>query len=221
VSYTWDFTPVWRHIDTLLQGMAGTASLTGAALLMALPLGLLIAIMRMSPVRWTSAIAVAYIDFFRASPAMVLLVWFYFAFPILAGVNINAFGAALLGIGLQSSSYMAEVFRGGMQAIPRGQWEAASAIGLSKAGAIRYVILPQAIRHMVPVFLIRFAELIKATTLAAAIAYGETVYRANELAARTYRPLEVFTVTAILFFIMIFGLNYASQLIQRRLLGKN
>ena len=221
MSYTWDFTPVWRHIDTLLQGMAGTASLTGAALLMALPLGLLIAIMRMSPVRWTSAIAVAYIDFFRASPAMVLLVWFYFAFPILAGVNINAFGAALLGIGLQSSSYMAEVFRGGMQAIPRGQWEAASAIGLSKAGAIRYVILPQAIRHMVPVFLIRFAELIKATTLAAAIAYGETVYRANELAARTYRPLEVFTVTAILFFIMIFGLNYASQLIQRRLLGKN
>jgi len=116
---------------------------------------------------------------------------------------------------------MAEVFRGGMQAIPRGQWEAASAIGLSKAGAIRYVVLPQAIRHMVPVFLIRFAELIKATTLAAAIAYGETVYRANELAARTYRPLEVFTVTAILFFIMIFSLNYASQLIQRRLLGKN
>jgi len=218
VSYSWDFSVVWRHIDVLLAGMAGTTALTAAALAMALPLGLLLAAMRMSPMRVLNVIAVAYIDFFRAAPALVLIVWFYFAFPILAGINLNAFGAALLAIGLQSSAYMAEVFRGGMQAIGRGQWEAASAIGLSKAGAMRYVILPQAVRHMVPVFLIRFAELIKATTLAAGIAYGETVYRANELASQVYRPLEVFTVTALLFFILIFGINYVSDQIQKRLL---
>lgn len=218
MSYSWDFSVVWRHIDVLLAGMAGTTALTAAALAMALPLGLLLAAMRMSPMRVLNVIAVAYIDFFRAAPALVLIVWFYFAFPILAGINLNAFGAALLAIGLQSSAYMAEVFRGGMQAIGRGQWEAASAIGLSKAGAMRYVILPQAVRHMVPVFLIRFAELIKATTLAAGIAYGETVYRANELASQVYRPLEVFTVTALLFFILIFGINYVSDQIQKRLL---
>lgn len=219
MGYSWDFSIVVRNIDVLLEGIKGTALLTAAGLAMALPVGLLLAIMRMSPVRALNLIAVAYIDFFRAAPALVLIVWFYFAFPILAGVNLNAFGAALLAIGLQSSAYMAEVFRGGMQAIGRGQWEAASAIGLSKAASIRYVILPQAVRHMVPVFLIRFAELIKGTTLAAGIAYGETVYRANELAAQTYRPLEVFTVTALLFFVLIFGINYVSDMIRKRFLG--
>lgn len=220
MSYTWDFSIVWRYIDVLLSGVAGTAMLTAAGLAMALPVGLLLAILRMSPARALNMLAVAYIDFFRAAPVLVLIVWFYFAFPILAGVNLNAFGAAFLAIGLQSSAYMAEVFRGGMQAIGKGQWEAASAIGLSKAASIRYVILPQAVRHMVPVFLIRFAELIKATTLAAGIAYGETVYRANELAAQTYRPLEVFTVTALLFFVLIFSINSVSDLIQKRFLVK-
>ncbi|WP_163327172.1 ABC transporter permease subunit, partial [Enterobacter ludwigii] len=82
-------------------------------------------------------------------------------------------------------------------------WEASRAIGLTTVDAVRFVILPQAVRRMVPVFLIRFAELIKATTLAGTIAYGETAYRAQELAARTYRPLEVFTAVAIIFFVII------------------
>lgn len=217
MNYVWDFAIVWRNIDVLLSGIAGTAYLTVAGLLMAIPTGLVLALMRMSSINPLRMFAVAYIDFFRAAPALVLIVWFYFAFPILVDVNLDAFGAALLAIGLQSSSYMAEVFRGGMQAVGKGQWEAASAIGLSRAGAVRYVILPQAVRYMVPVFLIRFAELIKATTLAAGIAYGETVYRANELAAQTYRPLEVYTTTALLFFVLIFGINYLAQIIQRRI----
>ncbi|WP_163413637.1 ABC transporter permease subunit, partial [Escherichia coli] len=90
------------------------------------------------------------------------VVWFYFAFPILIGVYLDAYAAALLAIGLQSAAYMAEVFRGGMQSIGRGQWEASRAIGLTTVDAVRFVILPQAVRRMVPVFLIRFAELIKA-----------------------------------------------------------
>ncbi len=217
VDYVWDFSAVWRNMDQLLAGLKGTAILTVACLTLALPLGLALAVMRMSPQRLIRWPAVAVVDFFRAAPALVLIVWFYFAFPLIANVNLDAFGAAFLAIGLQSSAYMAEVFRAGMQAIGRGQWEAASAIGLTKAAAVRHVILPQAVRHMIPVFLIRFAELVKGTTLAGIIAYGETVYQANMLAAQTYRPLEVFTLTALVFFMLIFSITGAAQLLNARL----
>lgn len=213
MDYAWDFSGVWRNLDQLLAGLGGTAILTASCLALALPLGLLLAIMRMSPLRLLRWPAVTVVDFFRAAPALVLVVWFYFAFPLLAGINLDAFGAAFLAIGLQSSAYMAEVFRAGMQAIGRGQWEGAAAIGLGKAAAIRHVILPQAVRHMIPVFLIRFAELVKATTLAGVIAYGETVYQANLLSSQTYRPLEVFTVTALIFFVLIFSITGAAQLL--------
>lgn len=213
MNYVWDFSAVWRNIDQLLAGLQGTALLTLTCLAMALPLGLILAVMRMSPIRLLRLPAVLWIDFFRAAPALVLIVWFYFAFPILAGVNLDAFGAAFLAIGLQSAAYMAEVFRAGMQAIGRGQWEAGAAIGLTKRSTIRYIVLPQAVRHMIPVFLIRFAELVKATTLAGVIAYGEMVYRANALSAQIFRPLEVFSVTALIFFVVIFSITWLAQLL--------
>lgn len=207
MNYVWDFSAVWRNIGQLVEGLQGTALLTLACLALALPLGLALAVMRMSPLRALRLPATLWIDFFRAAPALVLIVWFYFAFPIIAGVNLDAFGAAFLAIGLQSAAYMAEVFRAGMQAIGRGQWEAGAAIGLTKRATIHYIVLPQAVRHMIPVFLIRFAELVKATTLAAVIAYGEMVYRANTLSAQTFRPLEVFTLTALIFFAVIFSIT--------------
>ncbi|MFT4150392.1 MAG: amino acid ABC transporter permease [Paracoccaceae bacterium] len=213
MNYAWDFSAVWRNIGQLAEGLQGTALLTLACLALALPLGLLLAVMRMSPVRALRLPATLWIDFFRAAPALVLIVWFYFAFPILARVNLDAFGAAFLAIGLQSAAYMAEVFRAGMQAIGRGQWEAGAAIGLTKPATIRYIILPQAVRHMIPVFLIRFAELVKATTLAAVIAYGDMVYRANALSAQTFRPLEVFTATALIFFVVIFSITGLAKLL--------
>jgi len=219
--YSWDFLPVWRHADILLDGVGGTLALTASALALALPLGFVLAAMRMAPKRAISAPAIIYIDLFRSAPALVLVVWFYFAFPILIGVNLDAYAAALLAIGLQSAAYMAEVFRGGMQSIGKGQWDAGRAIGLTTPDTVRYVILPQAVRRMAPVFLIRFAELIKATTLSGAIAYGETVYRASELSSQTYRPFEVFTSVAAIFFVIIAGIGFGARWLERRFLQEN
>ncbi|WP_173511318.1 amino acid ABC transporter permease [Sinorhizobium psoraleae] len=219
MNYIWDFSAVWRNGGMLLDGFANTALLTATCLVLALPLGLLLALMRLSNARPLRFLGLAYVNFFRAAPALVLIVWFYFAFPVIIGVEMNAFEASILAIGLQSAAYMAEVFRGGMQAIRRGQWEAARAIGLSSADTIRFVILPQAVRQMIPVFLIRFAELVKATTLAGVIAYGETVYMANELSTQTYRPLETFTAIALLFFVLIFGITSFSKLLEKRLIA--
>jgi polar amino acid transport system permease protein len=221
LQYSWDFLPVWRHADILLDGVGGTLALTASALALALPLGFVLAAMRMAPKRAISAPAIIYIDLFRTAPALVLVVWFYFAFPILIGVNLDAYAAALLAIGLQSAAYMAEVFRGGMQSIGKGQWDAGRAIGLTTPDTVRYVILPQAVRRMAPVFLIRFAELIKATTLSGAIAYGETVYRASELSSQTYRPFEVFTSVAAIFFVIIAGIGFGARWLERRFLQEN
>lgn len=221
MQYSWDFLPVWRHADILLDGVGGTLALTASALALALPLGFVLAAMRMAPKRAISAPAIIYIDLFRTAPALVLVVWFYFAFPILIGVNLDAYAAALLAIGLQSAAYMAEVFRGGMQSIGKGQWDAGRAIGLTTPDTVRYVILPQAVRRMAPVFLIRFAELIKATTLSGAIAYGETVYRASELSSQTYRPFEVFTSVAAIFFVIIAGIGFGARWLERRFLQEN
>lgn len=219
MNYTWDFSVVWRNSGLLIDGFLNTAFLTAACLAVALPLGLALALMRLSGARPVRLLGLAYVNFFRAAPALVLIVWFYFAFPVIMNVEMNALEASILAIGLQSAAYMAEVFRGGMQAIRRGQWEAASAIGLGRADTIRFIILPQAVRLMIPVFLIRFAELVKATTLAGVIAYGETVYMANEVSTQTYRPLETFTAIAILFFILIFGITSFSRLLEKRLVA--
>ena len=219
MGYTWDFSVVWRNSGLLFDGFARTALLTAACLAVAVPLGLALALMRLSRISFLRFVALAYVNFFRAAPALVLIVWFYFAFPVLINVEMDPFEAAILAIGLQSAAYMAEVFRGGMQAVRRGQWEAADAIGLGRADTIRLIILPQAVRLMIPVFLIRFAELVKATTLAGVIAYGETVYMANEISSETYRPLETFTTIALLFFTLIFGITSLSRLVEKSLLA--
>lgn len=217
MGYQWDFGPVWRNLDALGFGLLGTLKLTAACLILAIPLGLLLAIMRMSGVRLLSGIALVYIDFFRTAASLVLIFWFFFAFPMLVNLDFDAFTAALLAIGLQGAAYFAEVFRGGIASIGRGQWEAARAIGMSNAVAMRYIILPQAVRRMLPVFFTRATLILKTTTLASAIAYSDIVYVAFRISSDTYRPIETFTVTGLIFFVVIFTLSRCVTLLERRI----
>ncbi|SIT49421.1 putative inner membrane amino-acid ABC transporter permease protein [Paraburkholderia piptadeniae] len=217
MNYTWDFSSVFSHSDILIEGAIGTFKLAITALALAIPIGLVLAIMRMSPSRFLNGIASAYINFFRSSAALVLIFWFYFAFPILMSVDMGAYSAATLAITLQSAAYFAEVFRGGISSIQRGQWEAAKAIGMNYAAAMRFVILPQAVKRMLPIFFTRVIELIKTTALAAAIAYGDLLYSASRIVSITFRPIETYTVVALSFFVVIFVMSKAVRLLERRL----
>jgi polar amino acid transport system permease protein len=158
-----------------------------------------------------SWIAVIYTDLFRTSPSIVLIYWFFFAVPLLVGIDFTTFAAVSLALGLQTGAYMSEVFRGGIQSIKPGQWQAAKALGMGAATTLRYIILPQAIRRMVPVFFTRLTELFKTTSLAAAISYAEIVQMAQRTSSETFRPVETFTVVALFFFVVIFA---ASQLVR-------
>lgn len=221
MNYNWDFSAVLRDSDLLVQGAIGTFKLASISCVLAIPIGLLIAIMKMSSSRVLVTIATCYINVFRSSAALVLLFWFYFAFPILAGVNLEPYTAAVLAITLQSAAYFSEVFRGGISSIHRGQWEAAKAIGMNYGSSMRFVILPQAVKRMLPIFFTRVIELIKTTALAAAIAYGDLLYNASRVVSNTFRPIETYTLVALTFFIVIFTMSRTVRLLERRLAISN
>jgi polar amino acid transport system permease protein len=217
MEYQWDFTVVWRNSHLLLWGLLGTLKVTGAALALGLPLGLGVALMRLSRARAVSLPAGVFVEFFRSTPPLVQLFWCFFALPILIGVRIDSFQAAVMTLSIQSSAFFAEVFRGGIVSVERGQWEAARALGMTYGQLLRRVVLPQAVKRMIPAFLERAIELMKTTTLVATVAYADLLFEASDIAQKTFRPLEVFTAAAAIYFVVIFAASRVVQVSERRL----
>jgi polar amino acid transport system permease protein len=215
--YEWDFSAVIENSDLLWKGLLGTLAITGTALAFGLPLGLILALSRLSPRRWLAWPAGFVIEFFRTTPPLVQLFWFFFALPILMDIQMTPFLAAAITFSIQSSAFFAEVFRAGIVSIESGQWEAARAIGMQRPQAMRRIILPQAVKRMIPAFTERSIELMKTTTLVATVSYADLLYQANELAQKTFRPIEIFTATALIYFGVIFGLSLCVQAVERRL----
>lgn len=217
MEYQWDFTVVWRNSHLLLWGLLGTLKVTAAALALGLPLGLGVALMRLSRSRAVSLPAGVFVEFFRSTPPLVQLFWCFFALPILIGVRIDSFQAAVMTLSIQSSAFFAEVFRGGIVSVERGQWEAARALGMTYRQLLRRVVLPQAVKRMIPAFLERAIELMKTTTLVATVAYADLLFEASDIAQKTFRPLEVFSAAAALYFVVIFAASRVVQVSERRL----
>jgi polar amino acid transport system permease protein len=169
---------------------------------------------RIAVLRWPAAV---YIELFRSTPILVQLVWIYYALPILSDVQMGNIASAAVGIGLHSAAYVAEIFRAGINSIDRGQMDAAKSIGMRYRQAMWRIILPQAVRRMIPPFINEFATLIKLTTLGSVLAVNELLHESENLISNTYRPLEVYTALAITFFVIIFPFIYLSQHLERYL----
>jgi polar amino acid transport system permease protein len=215
--YQWDFSPVFANSALLLAGFSNTLVLTATALAGGLPVGLGLALARLSPCRWLSVPASVVIEVFRITPPLVQLFWFYFGLPIIMRIEMTPFLAAALTFTVQSGAFFAEIFRAGIVSVERGQWEAARAIGMSKAQAMRRIVLPQAVKRMFPAMMERSIELLKTTTLVATVSYADLLYQANELAQKTFRPLEVFTVAALIYFVAISMFSFLGSRVERRL----
>src|ERR1700759_1770423 len=183
--HAWNFAPVGAKAGLLGLGLLSTLKVTGAALAFGVPLGLVLALMRLSTSRWLRWPASAVIEVFRTTPPLVQLFWFFFALPMLIGVEMTPYIAAVVTFSIQSSAFFAEVFRAGIQSIDRGQWESALAIGMSRRQALNRIVLPQAVTRMIPAFMERAIELMKTTTLVATIAYADLLYDANAIAQKT------------------------------------
>ncbi|WP_332053665.1 amino acid ABC transporter permease [Reyranella sp.] len=215
--YRWDFAPVLANASLLAEGLLNTLKVTGVALACGLVLGLALALFRLSPRRWLSWPAGLVIEVFRTTPPLVQLFWFFFALPLIAGIEMTPFLAACVTFSIQSAAFFAEVFRAGIVSVERGQWEAALAIGLTRRQTLGRIVLPQAVKRMIPAFLERAIELMKTTTLVATIAYADLLFEASDIAQKTFRPLETFTVAALIYFAVIYVFSLLGRGLERRL----
>lgn len=153
----------------------------------------------------------AYVQFFRCTPLLVQMVWFYYALPILTGFSISAWIAAGLGLTLYMGAFCAEIFRAGVISIERGQWDAARALGLTHLRMMQLVILPQAARRMVPPIVSQSVLQLKNTSLLYVVAVPDLMYTSYEITAATYRPLEVYTFVSLIYFAILYPMTRFSK----------
>ncbi len=219
--YTWRFDAVWSYRELLLSGTAVTIGLTIAIVLLGLLLGLaagLAQLSRFGVLRWLSW---GYIELFRLTPLLVQLLWFYYALPILTGIKLDAITAAIVTLSLYGGSFYAEVIRGGIVSIESGQSEAGLALGMTPARVMRRIILPQAIKRMIPPLLNQSIIQFKNTSLVSVLAVPDLLYQGQVAAMDTYRALEVYTVIAAIYFIVLLPLTVIVKRSERRLALSN
>ncbi|MFK0333960.1 amino acid ABC transporter permease [Rhizobium sp. NPDC090275] len=216
MNYQWDFNAVLEHLPMLVEGLVGTITIGAISIALGVLLGGVIACMRMSPTVLLRIPATLYVDFYRNTPGIVHFFWFYYALPVVANISMGPLEAAALALTTQSAAFYSEVFRGGIVSIAPGQWEGAKALGMRRSQALRRIILPQAIGRMIAPFIERSFEIIKTTSLASTLAYGELLYQAMQVASITYRPLEVYTVVAAIYFLLLFGLSSLAKSFENR-----
>lgn len=199
------------NLGPLWEGFLVTLQALGIALAIGVTLGALVCTARLSPLRPVRRIAWAWILFFRATPEMILIFWAYYCIPFLTGSGVSGLTAGSVTLGLVASAYIGEIYRAGLGAVPRGQYEAARALGLKTVGFWGVAILPQALRLMIPPLVNYFTELVKNTTLLAAIGVGELALRAYLLGGQTYRYVEFLSAIAVIYFLIIFPLSVLSR----------
>ena len=217
MGYSLDFSLVLASWPVLLRGLAVTVALWAPSRGVSLVVGLGLALARLARSAWLRWPSLAFIELFRDTPVLIQLIWFFYAFPILAGVQLSPFMAASLALTLNTSAYCAEIFRGGIRSIARGQWEGAKALGMGRTAILKRVILPQVARRMLPAFTNRAIELAKVTSLASILSVHELMYQGRLLSATYYRPLEILTTVALVYFVIIYPGSFLSLRLERRL----
>ena len=217
MPYAWDFTPVLQHFDMLLVGLVNTIKIALISIVIGVAVGLVLAFMRLSPRRLLLYPATAFIEFYRNTPPIVHFFWFFYALPVLMNISLDPFIAAVLALSTQSGAFYAEVFRGGIVSIEKGQWEGSRALGMTQAQLMRRIILPQAITRMVPPFVERSFELTKTTALASTLAYADLLYQAMQVNSQTFRPLEVYTTIAVMYLVLLVSASALARVAEHRL----
>jgi polar amino acid transport system permease protein len=220
-AYAWDFSFLWHYRILILWGLGVTIAYTIGTILLGFALGLVVGLLRLSRSRLLTLPLVAYVEIFRCTPLLVQIIWFYYALPVVLGIDIPATAAATLVLSLYTGAFYAEIVRGGVESMERGQWDAARAVGLKQLQALRLVILPQAFRRMIPPFMNQSIIQLKNTSLVSTIAVADLLYQGEMITAATYRPLEVYTMVAVLYFAVLFPLTVAAQYVERRLARKD
>jgi len=215
IARNWDF--------LILQGFLGVGKFVGGTVRLAIPaiifgfiLGVFIGLGRLSSRRWVSIPATLYVEFFRGVPLVMVIFWMWFVVPILLKRPIPEYWVALIAFVIFGAAYLGEIVRAGVQSVPRGQVEAARALGLSGVKSMRYVVLPQALRNMVPSLVTQMIVLFKDTSLASIIGYVDLTKAAQIVNNREIRPFELYLFIAVVYWICTYSMSRMARRLERR-----
>jgi polar amino acid transport system permease protein len=211
-----DFAVIADNARFLASGVGVTLALALLSGLASLAAGFVVALLRLYGPRWLKPVVVLYIDSMRAVPVLVVLVWTFFALPIVTGLTMPPFFSALLGLAVHLAAYAAEIVRAGIESVRPGQTRAALALGMSPAQIVWRIILPQAIVRMLPAFGSLLSITIKDTAIASVIAVPELMRQSETVAGQSFQPIEVYTFAMLLYFVMLFPITRGVDMFYRR-----
>ncbi len=201
----------------MLGGLKYTILLSMTAIIISVIIGLLVALPGLSRNPFARGFNRVYVEIVRAVPLLVLILWVYYGLPIMLGITINVFWAGVVALALSDSAFEAEIFRAGIQSIDRGQLEASDSLGLGYIDRMRYIVLPQALRRVLPPLGNQLVYMLKMSSLVSVIGMEELTRRANEMVTAEYRPLETYTVLILEYLVLILVVSAGVRWLERRL----
>lgn len=206
-----------NSLPLLIAGAGITIQITAISVGLGLVIGMFVGIARISNVKFLRALAAVYIDFLRGTPLLVQIFLIYFALPVIMGQRVDPFLAAITACGINSGAYIAEIFRAGIQAIDEGQMEAGRSLGMTWVQTMRYIIIPQAFKNIVPPLGNEFIALLKDSSLVSVIGFEELTRRGQLIIARTYGSLEIWICVAMIYLVMTLTISRLVAYTEKRL----
>ena len=216
MHYEWDFGFLWQYRGLIGIGAAYTLGFTLLTSVLGFLVGAAIALGRIALGPWLAAPLVALMEVFRCTPVLVQLVWIYYALPVLVGVELSPATAAAITLSMYGGAFYAEIIRGGIRGVEPGQWDAGRALGMTRGRLMRSVVLPQALRRMVPPLVNQTILQLKNTSLVSTLAVPDLLYQGQLITSATYRPLEVYTTVAAIYFAILLPLTQLARLLEAR-----
>ena len=209
------------NLKFLISGITTTIYISTISIVIAMVVGLLIAIPAITKNKYLSYVNVFYVEVIRSVPLLVLILWVYYGLPILTGFSFSPFVSGIIALSISESAFMAEIFRGGINAIKKTQWEAATSLGLNFSKKLKLVILPQAFKVILPALGNQFVYVLKMSSLVSIIGISDLTRKANELVVSTYRPLEIYTFLILEYLILILVVSYFVRKVEKKLKKNN
>lgn len=216
MQYQWDFNFLIQYQSLIWTGVLYTIGFTIGTAVSGLIVGCLVALARLSNVKILSALITGFIEIFRCTPVLVQLVWCYYALPILTGIELSPGAAAFITLTLYGASFFGEIIRGGIISVDLGQWDAGRALGMRRHQLMARVVLPQAFRRMIPPLMNQTVLQLKNTSLLSVLAVPDLLYQGQLITSASYRPLETYTMIAVIYFILLFPLTRFAHRLEAR-----
>ena len=205
------------NLKFLLSGLTTTIYISVVSIIISVIVGFIIAIPSLAKNKFLTFINISYVEIVRAIPLLVLILWIYYGLPIMTGISFSPFVSGIIALSISESAFQAEIFRAGINSIKKAQWEAGSSLGLNFFKRLRLVILPQAIRNILPALGNQFVYVLKMSSLVSIIGIGDLTRKANELVVSTYRPLEIYTFLILEYLILILIVSYFVRKLEKNL----